>query len=261
MTADGNAVATMDGFDSFPVGAGGSGFAEDGDECGDVPGRHQRIDGDFCAAGCDENVAAAVSPAAGNTHLIHDFDDGVKATGFSPVCGFGEHQPCVGEGCALRGMSLAGRLIADLPPAAGTLGSVDHFVECWHSTNAGGHAVFEFDADEGAEQRNSVDEGFGAVDGVNDPAIAAASGNAWEFFSENGIIGVELLDAVTNEQFGVAVGDGDGGFVGFGFDEESIAAEVLENQQSGVIGELECGLEALGEGVHGDLPGDRGVER
>ena len=259
MTADGNAVATMDGFDSFPVGAGGSGFAEDGDECCDVPGRHQRIDGDFCAAGRDENVSAAVSPATGNADLVHDFDDGVKAAGFSPVGGFGEHQPCIGEGCALGGMRLAGRLIADLPPAAGTLGCVDNFVKCRHPTDTGNHAVFAFDADEGAEERNSVDKGFGAVDGVNDPAIAAASGNAWELFSQNGVIRVEMLDAVTDEQFGVAVGDGDGGFVGFGFDEQSIAAVVLENQQSGVMGQLECGLEALGEGVHGVCRGTEGI--
>lgn len=97
-----------------------------------------------------------------------------------------------------------------------------------------------------------MDEGFGAVDRVNNPAVAAAARYAGEFFAEDGIIRVEGLDATADEQFSVAVGNRNGGLVRLGFDEQTIAAIVLEDQEPGILGKLEGGLETLGEGNHVD---------
>lgn len=199
----------MDIFVAFPVCAGGTGFAKDGDQRGDIPGGHEWVDGNFGAAGGDEEMTAAVSPSAGDADAIHNIDDRIKAAGFSPVSGFCEHEPSVFEWGILRGESLAWRLIGDLPPASGSFGGIDDFVECGESTDSGGHPVLEFDADQCAEERDSVNEGFCAIDGVNDPAKAARSGEAGEFFAEDSIIGEVGLDVLSDEEFGIAIGDGD----------------------------------------------------
>ena len=189
----------MDGFIAFPVGAGSTSFAEDGYEGSDVPGRHKGVDSNFGTSGCDEEMSAAVAPAAGDANAIHDIDDGIKAAGFSPVGGFREHEPGVVKGGILRSEGLLRWSVGDLPPAAGAIGGVDDFVEGGQSANAGGHAVLEFDTNQGTEEWYAVNEGFCAVDGVNDPAEAAGSGQAREFLPKDGILGEVGLNVLSDE--------------------------------------------------------------
>jgi hypothetical protein len=197
-------------------------------------------------------MTAAVAPSAGDADAVHDIDDGIEAAGFSPVGGFCEHQSSVFDWGILGREGLLGWLVGDLPPAAGAFGGVDDFVEGRESADTGDHAVLEFDTDEGSEEWNAVYEGFCAVDGIDDPAEATCSGEAGKFFAEDRIVGEVGLDVLSDEEFSVAIGDGDRGFVGFGFDEESIGAEVLEDGGGGGVGDLECGLEANMEGIQGD---------
>ena len=245
MTADRYAITAVNGFVAFPVGARAASFAEDGDKSCDIPGGHERINGDFGAAGGNQHVPAAVAPASGDTHVVHYFDDGIESICFAPVCWFGEHQPGIAEfGCCGR-IGLPRWLVANLPPASGTVGGVNDFVEGRKAANAGCHAVFEFDADEGSEEGDTMNKGLGSINGIDNPAVAAAARNAGKLFTENRIIRVKLLDAAANERFCVAVSNGDWRFVRLGFHKQPITLIMLKDEQPRIMGELEGRLESL----------------
>ena len=178
-------------------------------------------------------MSVAIPPAAGDADLIHNPDDGVEPSGGAPVCGFGEHEPCLSDLCGLRYAGASFSLVTYFPPAAVAIGSVDDFVHGRESADAGDHAIVVFDTNQRAEERDTVDEGLCAVDGIDDPAVAISGRCVGEFFAEDPVVGETEFQLLADEQFGAAIGDGDRRLIGLGFHKQSVSAVVLQNELAG----------------------------
>ncbi len=101
--------------------------------------------------------------------------------------------------------------VGDLVECAEAFGGVDRFiVEGGHGDDAEDGLVVVEAGEHGSEEGDAVDEGDGAVDGVDDPLVSGGSLAVIELFAEDGVVWVGVDDVFSEVCFGGAVGDGDG---------------------------------------------------
>lgn len=134
--------------------------------------------------------------------------------------------------------------------ASQTCGGVDEFVEAGHGDRAeDGDTVVEA-REHGSEEWDTLDEGDGAVDGVDDPLVFVGAVFVGELFAEDAVVGEVVCDSVSDFSFDGLVGDGDGCAVGFVVGGEGVFAEPLEREFGAGhdvgCGEGESGLEFFG---------------
>src|SRR5687768_7574285 len=75
-----------------------------------------------------------------------------------------------------------------------------------------------FERHQCAEQRHMVDERLRAIDGVEDPSVAAIARSLPELLAEHAVSGAFAGEELPDGQLGVAVGEGDWRAVGLQFD-------------------------------------------
>ena len=106
-----------------------------------------------------------------------------------------------------------GVVLTDFVEASESVCGVDDFVDAGHRDRAeDGDSVVEA-CEHGPEEGDALDEGDGAVDGVDDPLVAVVAVFVGELFSEDAVVGEVVCDAVSEFGFDRLVGDGDGGAV------------------------------------------------
>lgn len=234
------------GSGAVPVGDDAAGAANDGDEGGDVPRVHDRIEHDVGPAGGDEEVTVGVAPRAVEFGALRE---GVVA-GRGGGLVFGDVEGVAGE---KRGVfEVRGGAAADGTVVEGGGGVVaeDELAEDGLMDRAEDGLALVQERDERGEERDSGDEGFGAVDRIEDPDEFGVGVFGAELFADDAMGGEFFGDAVAKELFGAAVGEGDGGGVGFRFDGESEVAEVRTDEVAAFAGELRKKA-AVGREVHG----------
>lgn len=239
----------MNGIVACDVGGDASGFVDDGGDGGDVPEGDGWFDDGVYSAGGEEDDAVAVGEAScvfgGGVDL---FVEGAELWGGEVGEGGG-----VDEG-ATELIDFAhscgdGWVVVGLVEAAEACSCVDEFVEAGHGDGAeDGGAVVE-KGKHGAEEGDALDEGDGAVDGIDDPLVFVAAGFVGELFAEDPVVWEVVFDSVTELRFDGLIGDGDGGAIGFVVGGEGALTEPLEGEFGaghGVGGgEGEAGLEFL----------------
>ena len=228
---------------AVPIGDDAAGAADDGDEGGDIPGVHDRIEGKVGPAAGDKQVAVAVSPSA------DEFGRGEQAVGGGAVLVFGEiervarEQRSIGEarggpaadGAAVEG---GGRAVAEHELAQnGLVNAAEH-----------GLALVE-EGDECAPKRDAGDERLGAVDGIEHPDELGVGVLGAKFFADDAVGGEFCGNEPAQEFFGAAIGGRDRGGIGFGFDGEGGIREVWADKVAAALGEF--GREsAVGREIH-----------
>ena len=134
----------------------------------------------------------------------------------------------------------------DLVERAQACGGVDEFVEAGHGDGADDGGAFVEAGEHGAEEGDALDEGDGAVDGVDDPLVVVGAWLVRELFAEDGVVWEVCGDSFAEFGFDGFVGDGDGGAVGFLVWGEGVLAEPLECEFGAGdcvgCGEVEAGL-------------------
>lgn len=217
----------------FPVPAGeaAAGAFDDGDEGEEVPGAEDGIEHDVGASGGDEEVAVAIPPGAE--------ESGAAAQGFK---GLVVLMAFDGGGVGAEdGGAFEGDALADADGAAveggGAAAAEAHFLKDGLVDAAGDGAAAVEQADEDAEEGDTGDKGFGAVDRIEDPDEFGIGAVGTEFLAEDAVVGVVFGDEGAHDFLGPAVGDGDGGEVGFFFHCEVRVAEVGEDGLAGGAGE------------------------
>lgn len=167
----------------MPVGNDAAGATDDRHEGGDVPRVHDGIETHVGPAARHEQVAVAISPSA------DEFCLGEQAVAGGAVLIFREIERVAGEqggvseptgGATADGavVERGGDAVADHELTEH--GLVDHAED--------GLAVME-ECDQGAPQRDAGDEGFGAVDGIEDPNEFGVGAIAAEFFADDAVGG------------------------------------------------------------------------
>ena len=153
----------------------------------------ERIDHHFGAAGGHQQIAVAIAPGAADADRRWQPADRLRPRRASASgCRSCRHsdvgQSARAETCARRG----GALPAFVPgPLA--LGGVDAFVERAECTITPiTLRPFALDSDQRSVERHAVNERLGAVDRVENPAIAAGAGLLAELFAQDAV-GREML--------------------------------------------------------------------
>ena len=82
-----------------------------------------------------------------------------------------------------------------------------------------GLAVFQ-KTNQGAKKRNASDEGFCAVDGIEDPYQFSVATLVSKFFADDTVIRMAFADFLAQDTFSFAVGEGDRSGIILGFDLE-----------------------------------------
>src|SRR5690606_33007712 len=141
-----------------PVGDDAAGTAHDGDERLDVPGVHDRVAHDVGAAGGEQEVTVGVAPGAGEAHAV---PEGVVG---GAVLVFGRVERVAGEqgggGEVGAGTHAHGAVVEGGDDAVAD----EELVEDGLMDRAEHGLAAVQEGDEGAEERDGGDEGFGAVD-------------------------------------------------------------------------------------------------
>ena len=94
-----------------------------------------------------------------------------------------------------------------------------------------------------------MDEGLGAIDGVDDPAQAGSSALAAVLLAQDGVLGVAGFDLGAQVLLGLAVGLGDGCSIRLGIHRHTIV-EVRQGELPGLVGDVagKCEQGFEGEG-------------
>ena len=120
-----------------------------------------------------------------------------------------------------------------------------------HADDAGDQFALVFEADERGPDRDAADEAAGAVDRVDDPAIAGGAGRVAEFLAEEAVVGEFAEQDFAHQIFGAAVGHGDGALVRLPFDGDALI-EVFQRELPRLLGGVQGGVVAIAPvGVHG----------
>lgn len=228
-----------------PIGDHAAGAADDGDECGDIPGVHDRIDGDVGEAGRDEEVAVGVAPRAVKLGALREC---VVARGGGGLV-FGDVERVARE---KRGVFDAlGRARADgaIVEGGGVVVADDELAEDGLVDGAeDGLAVME-KRDERGEERHAADERFGAVDGIEDPDEVGVGVFVAELFADDAVRGKFFGNATAEELLCATVREGDRRGVGFRIDGEGGVAEMRTDEVTAFVSELRK-EGAVGREVH-----------
>lgn len=231
---------------AVPVGDDAAGSADDRDECGDVPRVHDRVEHDVGEAGGDEEIAVGVTPRADEFGALRE---SVVARGGLRLITRGIER-IAGEERGVfdaSGGAAADRFVVE---RGGDVVADDELVEDRLVNHAEDWLAAMKEGDEGREKRDAGDEGFGAVDGVEDPDEFGVGAIAAEFFANDAVGGKRFGDETAEKFLGAAVGGGDGRGVGFRFDREGEIAEVRTDEGAAFGGELR-GEGAKRRQVHG----------
>ena len=150
---------------AVPTAEVAAGFLEDDREGAAVPDVHNGVEHGFGAAGGDAQVAVSVAPAARGVGGRVDPLPGFAAALLGHIALVG----VAGEGPVHTG-DLGNAGAAAIPPGAQSLGGAEHFVGAGIVGRADLDLAVDLEADQDAVERNAAQEGFGAVDRVDDPA-------------------------------------------------------------------------------------------
>jgi hypothetical protein len=93
---------------------------------------------------------------------------------------------------------------------------------------------------------NPVNEGFGTVDGIENPAEAIAAGYVGKLFPQHAVVRELLGKHLPHQLLGPLIGDGDWRFVRFGFHQQAINLIMLKNQLGGASRHVERELQTVG---------------
>src|SRR5262245_23359026 len=107
---------------------------------------------------------------------------------------------------------------------------------------AGDDFVIDLEPDQDGPGRVAADEVARAVDGIDDPAAAIAGLLGGGLFSEDPVVGEEVLDDAGDEALAIAVGHGDGGEVRLGLKADTLIA-VAEGDLAGPLRHGAAGVE------------------
>ena len=88
--------------------------------------------------------------------------------------------------------------------------------------------AFEFHADKRSVERHAVDERLGAVDGIENPAIAAFAFPFGKFLAQNGVVGKGFGDHAPQFRFRQPIGHGDRRIVGLEIDGQIVLAKIFQ---------------------------------
>ena len=228
---------------ALPVGDDAAGAAHDGHEGGDVPRVHDRVGGDVGAAGGEQEVAVAIGPGAEEADALGEGVEGGAVLEFGGVERVAGEQRGVGEAGAFAhadggAVERGGGAVADHELVED--GLVDRAED--------GLSVVK-EGDERAPERDAGDEGFGAVDGIEDPGEFGVGVEAGEFFADDAVGREFFGDEIAEKLLGAAVGGGDGGGVGFEIDGEGGIEEVGAEEVAALEGEF-GEKRAVGREVH-----------
>lgn len=233
-----------------PIGDDTAGAANDGDEGGDVPGVHDRVEAEVGEAGGEEEVAVAIAPGAVEADLPRE------AVGGGAVLVAGEVEGVAGEKGGVG--EAGGRADADgAVVERGDVAVADHELAedgLMDATEDGFAAVEK--GDEGAPERDAGDEGFGAIDRVEHPGPFGAFVEVAEFLAKDAVIGEARGDEAAHELLGAAIGGGDRGGIALEIDGEVGAAEERADKIAGGLGEFDK-ERAEGREVHAAECGPR----
>ena len=108
-------------------------------------------------------------------------------------------------------------------------------------------------ADQCPEQRDSVDEGFRSVHGIENPApVAAAAVRVSELLTEHGIVWIRLRDQLSDQFLSTAIGCRDWARIALAVDSQIGRLVVPHDEISGLRGcvtrEIKSGLKIIWRG-------------
>ena len=132
--------------------------------------------------------------------------------------------------------------------------SGEQFAQRGHVGESGHHFAVGFQADQVGPGRIAAHEIAGAVDGVDDPAAAAARGFLRALLAEQAVVREGALQFAGDELFAFAVGAGDGRVVGFGFEGDARAV-IAHGDFAGLARDGAAGGEFFFEVLHGSHQG------
>ncbi len=203
----------------------------------DVPRIDLRLNDDINSPCRQQHMGVTVAPPARATGGSGQCEIEVAATVGGEVINRGRAEQRV---AGLGGLRDAGRSLPEalLMPRPAAPGCPDGFIKSGNANDAGDGASLVLNADQRPVEGDAVDEGLRSVDGVENPAIAAAALPDSVFLAENGVGGKGGFDALTQEDFGLAVGAGDDGAVALAIDLEIIALKILEREAAGLDGDV-----------------------
>ena len=178
------------GAPTLPVGEGGAGLLQDGEERCRVPGGERLVGHHLRASGGHQQVAVAVTPGPAERRPLGEGMPAGAALGVLEEAVVGDQHARVLHAADLRG---PGPLV--VPEAALARCSDQQLVHGGEPRGAAQGTLSLEAGHQGAPQRNPAHEGPRAVDGIDDPAPLGAGAQLAELLAQETVLGEALRSA------------------------------------------------------------------
>jgi hypothetical protein len=213
-----------------------------------ITGIHPRFHGGIAAPRGRERQAVAIAPAADPSGTVREFLERTLRARAPEVLEARGRDERLREPLGARHLRADGPASGAFPPAARATRRPHAFAERGKFARAGHHvrtAFGEFlDRQQHPEERHPLREAHGAVDRVDDPAIAASSRFFAVLLAHQPVVGESLPDGLAHERLAAAIRLRHRTLVRLALDLELGALEPAEHECAG----------SFGDGAHRDGP-------
>ena len=131
--------------------------------------------------------------------------------------------------------------------AAAAARGVDGLAQRRHVDDADGRTGGVVHGQQVRVERDTVGEGLGAVDRVDDPGASRPAVSIGLLLADDGVVGEAGGDLVAQELLGRLVGGGDRRAVALALDLEVVGAEPVERHPTGLADQVDGHLEQVGQ--------------
>ena len=243
----GQSVRGVDAALAMPVGELAARFFQYRDERGDVPSVNTMIEHQFRRPLRDHDEAEKVAEATLTIGRVMQSLERFRLLRLAKILRTGIAKHRIGQRRFAGNMNLFVVAIGSIATQGTITVAQDGDV-----TEPGNRIIVKLQADERGPEGNAADKAAGAVDGVDDPAVAGGSGLIGMFLAEETVVGKVPGNDAADFRLGVAVGDGDRAFVGLPFNIERRIINFAGQVAGGVGGELADFVAVLPITIHED---------